>query len=395
MKKSLLFLCVLVALPLMSCGETQNVSSLSSSSNQDVESIVIQDPIEGGTIDLLYSAARGYLDSEKPAAYLSSASSAAGDFSDPLELRWKVTNGQGRYSLELALDEDFTDVYQTYSNLRASVKSVSVYNLVPGTYYYRIKGENIVSDVDSFTIKGSVRTINTNDGIVNMRDLGGWKTDDSHRVKYGLLYRSASWASADSVTDNMLKSLGMKTELDIRYSNASNSYSTSEHQIEGVRYLNYGMGQYCSIIPSSSKYYEKSKANLKNIFETLSDENNYPLTFHCTAGADRTGTLAFLINGLLGVDYSDLCKDFELTTFYNSKRWRSNIVDGEFDDSGIMQDDSYNYVGFGALYKEMMSGYSTSENDTLSFAIENYLKTVCEVSSQTIASVKSILTESI
>ena len=33
-------------------------------------------------------------------------------------------------------------------------------------------------------------------------------------------------------------------------------------------------------------------------------------------GADRTGTLAFLIEALLGVSESDLSKDFELTSFY-------------------------------------------------------------------------------
>ena len=37
--------------------------------------------------------------------------------------------------------------------------------------------------------------------------------------------------------------------------------------------------------------------------------------FHCAGGADRTGSLAFLIEALLGVSESDLSKDYELTTF--------------------------------------------------------------------------------
>ena len=36
---------------------------------------------------------------------------------------------------------------------------------------------------------------------------------------------------------------------------------------------------------------------------------------HCWGGADRTGSLAFLMNGLLGVSYNDLCADFEFTGF--------------------------------------------------------------------------------
>ena len=40
-----------------------------------------------------------------------------------------------------------------------------------------------------------------------------------------------------------------------------------------------------------------------------------PVYFHCIGGADRTGTLAFLIEALVGVSESDLSKDYELTSF--------------------------------------------------------------------------------
>ena len=37
--------------------------------------------------------------------------------------------------------------------------------------------------------------------------------------------------------------------------------------------------------------------------------------FHCSAGRDRTGTLAVLLEGALGVSESDMAKDYELTYF--------------------------------------------------------------------------------
>ena len=46
--------------------------------------------------------------------------------------------------------------------------------------------------------------------------------------------------------------------------------------------------------------------------------------FHCHGGADRTGTLAFLLEGLLGVSESDMAKDFELTTYSNSIHRRNS-----------------------------------------------------------------------
>ena len=37
--------------------------------------------------------------------------------------------------------------------------------------------------------------------------------------------------------------------------------------------------------------------------------------YHCIWGADRTGAFGVLLTGLLGLSRSDICKDYELTTF--------------------------------------------------------------------------------
>ncbi|NIY15095.1 MAG: hypothetical protein GWM98_09415, partial [Nitrospinaceae bacterium] len=50
------------------------------------------------------------------------------------------------------------------------------------------------------------------------------------------------------------------------------------------------------------------------IFQVFADRENYPVLFHCVGGADRGGTVAFLLNGLLGKDREHLIRDFELTT---------------------------------------------------------------------------------
>ena len=51
--------------------------------------------------------------------------------------------------------------------------------------------------------------------------------------------------------------------------------------------------------------------------------NNEVVYFHCIGGADRTGTLAFMIESLLGVSETDMDIDYELTSF-NSTRERTN-----------------------------------------------------------------------
>ena len=40
-----------------------------------------------------------------------------------------------------------------------------------------------------------------------------------------------------------------------------------------------------------------------------------PVFFHCSIGSDRTGTMAILLLGALGVPEPDVCKDYELSYF--------------------------------------------------------------------------------
>ncbi len=51
------------------------------------------------------------------------------------------------------------------------------------------------------------------------------------------------------------------------------------------------------------------------IFRLFAKAENYPILMHCSGGRDRTGTLAFLLNGLLGVPEDDLCRDWETSIF--------------------------------------------------------------------------------
>ena len=53
----------------------------------------------------------------------------------------------------------------------------------------------------------------------------------------------------------------------------------------------------------------------RKVFQVFLDEKNYPIDFHCIGGADRTGTVAFLLEALLGVDENNLYMDYLFTGF--------------------------------------------------------------------------------
>ena len=62
---------------------------------------------------------------------------------------------------------------------------------------------------------------------------------------------------------------------------------------------------------------EGGKRAFAKVFRVFLDENNYPIDFHCIAGQDRTGAVAYILNGLLGVDEDLLALDWETTGFWN------------------------------------------------------------------------------
>lgn len=254
-------------------------------------------------------------------------------------------------------------------------------------YAEYVTEEKIVKIKDS-----PVRYITMHSGY-NYRDVGGWKTEDGRRISYGKIYRGArtnEFSDKDILT--LKKYLKIRSEIDLR--NASDDGGQNSSILgDEVEYLKSPISQYSLIVPSYSagnrKYDEKSPEEIKRIFEFLADEDNYPLFFHCNAGADRTGTVAFLLLGSLGVGIEDLTRDYELTSFSKG----GVRLRGEFKLPfiyGIMQDDGGNFVAWGDLIERICLDYAAADGK-LSSAICNYLLSVCGVKAETIDKIRSIM----
>lgn len=246
----------------------------------------------------------------------------------------------------------------------------------------------------SFTTQSDFcqRVINI-DGVSNVRDIGGYTAQGGAKVKYGLLYRGAR---LNGITDGGLvtltQELGIKTEIDVRYSTDGGKAI----EVEGIAYKQLGMWAYTSILPDTCQpktnglFDERTIEGIKGVFETIANSDNLPAYIHCTAGADRTGTICYLINGVLGVEYEGLVQDFELTSFSEQgRRWRSSVKNWEFEPLGVMQNDEKNYIAFGQMHSLIMQYYA--QNGSLQTAIENYLTSVCGISMETINAVRENL----
>lgn len=304
--------------------------------------------------------------------------------------------------LELDWDLDYSSVYTVYfsenadfSNaMKVEAQTNILYNttLVPGkTYYWKVIGTNSSDPLGGGRIKvkdAPTRWIQV-DGTGNVRDMGGWTAENGKKVKYGMLYRGQKLDSVTQTGISTIKQLGLKTELDLRY--ASQKYQATG---TGMNYVFLETNQqYDDIFNSDFTARDEVKTNYKKIFELLSDESNYPFYAHCSGGADRTGTYAFILNGVLGVSYEDLTRDFELTSFSSSgKRWRGSGAGNTFGENDtVMQDDDHNYVAWGELYKGMMEYGSRNGCTTLQSSIEHFLVNSVGVPQSQIQSFKNIM----
>lgn len=156
-----------------------------------------------------------------------------------------------------------------------------------------------------------IRTRGNSAEAWNARDLGGWACDGG-TVKYGLLIRGGRISAADRAV--LVGQLGVQHEIDLR---GKEGRDPSDGDVATESPL--GSDLWFTIADKAASYaltpVETWQLYLRCVIDAVTHRE--PVYFHCTAGADRTGTLACVLEGLLGMSQSDIDKDYELTTFYS------------------------------------------------------------------------------
>ena len=270
-------------------------------------------------------------------------------------------------ALELGQNENF--VGATVYPFENGANNLEIYHLLPGTtYYYRLNltlsTGNVVGTIGSFTTEASPRFLSI-DGIINVRDIGGWETATGRRIKYGVLYRGSeldggvepSYLLTEAGRQDMILDLGIRFEMDLR----AESDNKGDALGPNVVHKNYPVGQYSDVLT------EGGGMVVRNVFADLADPDNYPMYLHCTYGKDRTGTICYLLEALLGVSDKDLRREYELTTFtYGS----------------VASEDFAAFV----TRIDVMEGSTTQEK------VENYLLSI-GVTPEEIESIRSIFLE--
>ena len=201
----------------------------------------------------------------------------------------------------------------------------TIYNMEPlkaGTFSFGGKIYKIVPE-------GGVRMIYT-PSVWNVRDLGGWACTGG-RIKYGKIFRGGHFGSiTDADKSTLVDWLGIATDIDLR-NNGETGGITASPLGTSVEYFHQSLDFYANAV-STSAASARTVAVLKKVMACVAA--NKPCYFHCMSGADRTGTIAYILLSLLGVSQSDKDKEYELTAFSDEadgKRFRNsnyNVTNG-------------------------------------------------------------------
>ena len=201
-------------------------------------------------------------------------------------------------------------VISNYKPIGQTAGGVTHYNEVPNTL------TPFASGGKAGTLKplDALRWIKTRENSAeawNVRDIGGWACDGG-TVKYGLLIRGGRISAADRGV--LVDQLGVQHEIDLR---GKEGRDPSDGDVATESPL--GSDVWFTIADKAASYALTPVATWQLYLRYVIDAVTHrePVYFHCTAGADRTGTLACVLEGLLGMSQSDIDKDYELTCFYS------------------------------------------------------------------------------
>lgn len=219
-----------------------------------------------------------------------------------------------------------------------------------GPYYFTVKAENFQTNLFSERVLQLEQAI-------NVRDMGGYETEDGRYLKWGLLYRGDQLSKLEPGDVAMLERIGLASIVDYRSvhecavnpnreigtvkhvflcdpqssfsESAANAIDLHSENVKLVKALENGEVEKKYINGSGEKVIlsyrdlvtsEAAKNAYGRFLHACADPANLPLLHHCRGGKDRTGFGSMLILLLLGVKREQIIEDYILTGIIRTAR---------------------------------------------------------------------------
>lgn len=243
------------------------------------------------------------------------------------ELTWDDVVGRAPIAVRAALD---VDSLATAPIVAAADGRVEVAQLAPGARHYFLLepaagGEPLVVAERAVTLAGGV----------NFRDVGGYRSEDGRRIRWGRLFRSGHMANFTAGDKNTFAALGIRTVCDFRLAEeraAESSELPGPPQLH-VLGIEPGLGdkfffhRLFERTDDPRELMDAMRAMLVSLvrgvasrygrlFEVLLEDPPGAVLMNCSAGKERTGIGVALVLSALGVPRETILYDFMLSGTY-------------------------------------------------------------------------------
>ncbi len=161
---------------------------------------------------------------------------------------------------------------------------------------------------------------------MNFRDLGGYPGADGRRIRWRRLFRADGLTRLDADDCAQLADLGLATVIDLRTKGEVDERGRFPEDAFEVEYHHLPLTDVLPPTEDLSRYDEpafvtsryrrllsEGSSSLARAVHVLAEPGALPAVFHCSAGKDRTGILAALVLGFLGVPRDVIVEDYALS----------------------------------------------------------------------------------
>ena len=169
------------------------------------------------------------------------------------------------------------------------------------------------------------------EGIANFRDLGGCPIGQSAMTRYQVFFRSTHLNKATENDIARLKELNIRTVIDLRHPFEEAAQPDAIKKDPFFNWIHLSLLGDITFEYLADKLDTKTRNNtsLYILYSLLIERNpngvcqlmrllaqgcqQGAVLFHCSAGKDRTGLTALLLQGLVGVNRQDLVTEYEVS----------------------------------------------------------------------------------
>jgi protein-tyrosine phosphatase len=254
-----------------------------------------------------------------------------------LDVSWELA-GAGPVELAIGPTPESIDRDHPVARVDGATR-MSLSELGPGRHYVS------VSPADGGAAVLAAERVMPLEGASNFRDLGGYRTRDGGRTRWGLVFRADAPDRLTTADVAAIDQLGLRVAYDLRTDDERTQAPSALPA--AIRHEPFAIGGDASRTSPLGEMFRSGRADavaddflqrvyldmgeqdapaFGRVLTGLTAQDGVPAVIHCTAGKDRTGLAAALLLSVLGVDDAAVLDDYVLSRVYFSERRLAKLL---------------------------------------------------------------------